>query len=140
VHTALEKKTVGLIRAGISNSPHPSQSMVLKALTDPDLARQHAEKRETLRARAAKVNEVLKNTKYKDAWTPYPFNSGYFMCVRLGGMDAERLRVHLLDRYQLGVIATSATDIRVAFSCLEVEQIEEVFDTIYKGWKDLRSG
>ena len=55
-------------------------------------------------------------------------------------MDAERLRVHLLDRYQLGVIATSTTDIRVAFSCLEVEQIEEVFDTIYKGWKDLRSG
>jgi len=140
VHTALEKKTVGLIRAGISNSPHPSQSMVLKALTDPDLARQHAEKKETLRARAAKVHEVLTNTKYKDAWTPYPFNSGYFMCVRLGEVDAERLRVHLLDRYQLGVIATSTTDIRVAFSCLEVEQIEEVFDTIYKGWKDLKSG
>jgi aspartate/methionine/tyrosine aminotransferase len=140
VHMALEKKTVGLIRAGISNSAHPSQSMVLEALADPDLARQRAEKKETLRARAAKVHEVLKKTEYKEALTPYPFNSGYFMCVRLNGVDAESLRVHLLDRYQLGVIATSATDIRIAFSCLEVEQIEEVFDLIYKGWKDLQSG
>ena len=140
VHAALEKKTVGLIRAGISNAPHPSQSMVLKTLTDPDLARQHGEKKETLRVRAARVSEVLKNPKYREALTPYPFNSGYFMCVRLSGLDAEKLRVHLLDQYQLGVIATSATDIRIAFSCLEVGQVEEVFDTIYKGWKDLTSG
>jgi hypothetical protein len=64
------------------------------------------------------------------------------MCVRLNDvdarLDAEKLRVHLLDKYQTGVIATDATDVRIAFSCLELGQIEEVFDTIHRGWKDLK--
>jgi aspartate/methionine/tyrosine aminotransferase len=138
VHAALEKKTTGMIRAGISNCPHPSQSIVLRALESPTFEAERAEKKEILRARAAKVHEVLKKKEYAEAWTPYPFNSGYFMCVRLNGVDAEKLRVHLLDRYQTGVIATDGTDIRVAFSCLEVGQIEEVFDTMYRAWRDLK--
>jgi aspartate/methionine/tyrosine aminotransferase len=137
VHAALEKKTVGVIRAGISNCPHPSQSIVLRALRDPGFVAEQAEKRKTLRARAARVHEVLRQEKFRDAWTPYPFNSGYFMCVRLKDADAEKLRVHLLDRYGIGVISTDATDIRVAFSCLEVDQIEEVFETLHRAWKDL---
>ena len=43
-------------------------------------------------------------------------------------MEAEPLRVHLLDAHQIGLIATANTDLRVAFSCLEVEQIEPLFD------------
>lgn len=137
VHDALEKKTIGAIRAGVSNCSHPSQSVVLKALQSPSFDSERAEKKETLRVRAQKVHEVLQKKEYAEAWTPYPFNSGYFMCVRLQGLDAEKLRVHLLDRYQVGVIATDSTDIRVAFSCLEVGEIEELFDTIYRGWRDL---
>lgn len=137
VHDALEKKTIGAIRAGVSNCSHPSQSVVLKALQSPTFDAEREEKKETLRVRAQRVHEVLQKKEYAEAWTPYPFNSGYFMCVRLQGLDAEKLRVHLLDRYQVGVIATDSTDIRVAFSCLEVDEIEEVFDTIYRGWRDL---
>ena len=37
----------------------------------------------------------------------YPFNSGYFMCVRLTGVEAETLRVHLLERHRPGLIATA---------------------------------
>ena len=48
-----------------------------------------------LKARARRVKEVLANPKYGDAWTPYPFNSGYFMCLRLRGVNAERVRVRL---------------------------------------------
>ena len=54
-------------------------------------------------------------------------------------MWTPRLSGHLLDKYQVGVIATDATDIRVAFSCVEVEQIEEVFDCMYSAWKDLKA-
>jgi aspartate/methionine/tyrosine aminotransferase len=82
VHGALEKKTIGAIRAGISNSPHPSQSVVLKALESPTFEAERAAKKEVLRARAARVHEVLRKPQYAEAWTPYPFNSGYFMCVR----------------------------------------------------------
>ena len=138
VYAALEKKTLGVIRAGVSSCPQPSQSVVLKALESPTFQAERAEKKEILRARAARVHEVLKQKEFAEAWTPYPFNSGYFMCVKLHGVDAEKLRLHLLDRHQTGVIATDGTDVRVAFSCLELDQIEPVFATIYQGWKDLR--
>jgi hypothetical protein len=38
----------------------------------------------------------------------------------------------------VGLIATSATDIRVAFSCLEIEQIEPLFEALHKAILELR--
>ena len=60
------------------------------------------------------------------------------MCVKLEGVDAERLRLHLLEHFGIGVIATSATDLRVAFSCLEVDQIEPLFEALHKAVQQLR--
>jgi aspartate/methionine/tyrosine aminotransferase len=138
IYQALEKKTGGLIRGGVSNAPHPSQSLLLKAMQNPEIGAQQQEKRDILRARALRVHEVLKDPKFADAFEPYPFNSGYFMCLELKNVDAEPLRVHLLDEYGLGTIATAKRDLRVAFSCLEIETLEEVYDTIYKGVCDLQ--
>ena len=42
--TALEKKTMGIIRAKISNCPHPSQTFVIEALQSPDFLSQKQEK------------------------------------------------------------------------------------------------
>jgi hypothetical protein len=42
-----------------------------------------------------------------------------------------------LHKYGLGVISIGKEDVRIAFSCLEVEQMQEVFDTIYRGVKEL---
>ena len=137
VHSALEKKVSGAIRAGVSNAPHHSQMIVLKAMESPEFKAEQAQKRAVLKARARKVAEVLKRPDFAKVWTPYPFNSGYFMCVKLHALEAEKLRLHLLDRYGLGVIASAKHDIRVAFSCLEEGQIAEVFDTIYRGALDL---
>lgn len=137
IYNALEKKTMGAIRGGISNCPHLSQTLVLKALESEDFAKEKKEKYEVMKARAIKVKEVLQNDKYKDAWTYYPFNAGYFMCVKLKTVNAEALRQHLLDQYGIGVISVGDTDIRVAFSCTEVEDIQELFDLIYQGVKDL---
>jgi len=136
---ALEKKTGGAIRAQISNCPHLSQSIVLKAMSLPDYNQQKREKYEIMKARAQKVKQVLSDEKYNSAWEPYPFNSGYFMCLRLKGIDAEELRKHLLDKYGVGVIALDESDIRIAFSCLEVEDIEDLFDTMLQAVKDLES-
>jgi len=138
VHEALEKKTIGAIRAGISNTPHPSQSVVLEALRSPEFEGERDAKRAILRARVARLHQILEKPKYGEAWTPYPFNSGYFMCVRLKDVDAEKLRLHLLDRHQVGVIATDPTDIRVAFSCVEEEDLEEVFDILHEAWRELK--
>jgi aspartate/methionine/tyrosine aminotransferase len=137
MYEALVKKLGGAIRGNISNCSTPGQNLVLKFLDDPELPREQAEKFRILAARALKVREVLANPRYADAWEPYPFNSGYFMCLRLKQAEAEKVRVHLLDKYQTGTIATGKTDLRIAFSSLEIESIPELFDIIYKAAKEV---
>jgi len=61
------------------------------------------------------------------------------MCLRLKTVEAEPLRVHLLDKYGIGLISLGKTDLRVAFSCLEKEDTEELFDTLLQAVKDLES-
>ncbi len=134
---ALEKKTIGAIRSGISNSPHPSQSIAYKALESPTFAQEKRQKYETLKARVLKIKQVLKNPKYSEVFSVYPFNSGYFMCIQVKTVEGEPLRKHLLSKYGLGVICMDKYDVRIAFSCLEVEQMEEVFETIYRAIKEL---
>ncbi len=76
--------------------------------------------------------------RFAESWEVYPFNSGYFMLVKVDGVDAEKLRLHLLDEHGVGLIATSATDIRVAFSCLEADDVEPLFEALHKAIQELR--
>ncbi|WP_300667320.1 aminotransferase class I/II-fold pyridoxal phosphate-dependent enzyme [Desulfoluna sp.] len=137
IYDALEKKTAGAVRGSISNASHLSQSIVLKAMQTPGYQESKEAKGEILKARANKVGEVSMDPRYADAWSVYPFNSGYFMCIRLTNTDAETLRIHLLDTYGVGLISLGETDLRVAFSCIDIQDIRELFDTIYKGVQDL---
>jgi len=137
VLTALEKKTMGIIRATISNCPHPGQTFVLEALRSPKFLEQKEEKYQVMKGRALQTKKVLDCGKFDDAWEYYPFNSGYFMCLKLKQVDAEKLRVHLLDKYGVGTISIGKTDLRIAFSCIAEEDIQELFDTIYKAVQDL---
>ena len=134
---ALEQKTKGIIRGTISSGSHISQTMILESLQSDEFEKEKQEKFNIMQGRANKTKEVLANEKFQSCWTYYPFNSGYFMCLKLHNVDAETLRLHLLDEYGVGVIASNKTDIRVAFSCVEEEDIEELFDFIYKGYQDL---
>jgi aspartate/methionine/tyrosine aminotransferase len=131
-HDALEQKTAGCIRGTVSNGPHLSQSILLRAMSDPEYAREKAEKFGVLRARAARVKQVLADPRYAAAWTPYPFNSGYFMCLRLKDLNAEAYRLRLLDRCGIGVIATAPTDVRVAYSCIEEEEVADLFERMFE--------
>jgi aspartate/methionine/tyrosine aminotransferase len=126
-YKALEDKTAGLIRAYVSNISNPGQSIVLKALADPDFRGQQAEKVALLRARAAVTARECRRPEYADCWDVYPFNSGYFMCLRLKEADADTVRVRLLDDHGVGTIALGKQDLRVAFSCLAEAQIPAVF-------------
>ncbi|CAM4115436.1 aminotransferase class I/II-fold pyridoxal phosphate-dependent enzyme [Paenibacillus alkaliterrae] len=135
--TALEQKTLGIIRATISSGPHPSQTFVLRALTSPDFESQKAEKYDIMKRRANRVKALLDSGRYGDVWGYYPFNSGYFMCLKLSHVSAEAVRVHLLNQYGIGTIALGETDLRVAFSCIEEEHLEELYDTIFKAVNEL---
>jgi aspartate/methionine/tyrosine aminotransferase len=137
VMNALEKKTMGIIRATISNCPHPSQTFVIEGLRSPNFIRQKEEKFKVMKGRALKTKEVLDSGKYDSCWEYYPFNSGYFMCLKLKEVDAEKLRVHLLEKYGVGTISIGSTDLRIAFSCIAEDDIQELFDIIYQAVKDL---
>lgn len=136
---ALEQKTLGTIRATISSGPHPSQTFVLRALKSPDFAKQKDQKFAIMKSRANKVKQLLDSGKYGSEWTYYPFNSGYFMCLKLLTADAETVRQRLLDGYGVGAIALGKTDLRVAFSCIEEPQLEDVFDRIHQAVLDVKA-
>ncbi|MFQ5513883.1 MAG: aminotransferase class I/II-fold pyridoxal phosphate-dependent enzyme [Myxococcota bacterium] len=136
--TALERKTMGAIRGAVSNSPNLSQSLVLAALRSASLDEERRQKYEILRARAARVREIVYRERYRESWSVYPFNAGYFMCIRVRGVEAEALRQHLLSRYGVGVISIGSSDIRIAFSCLEEAEVEPLFECIHTAIGELR--
>jgi aspartate/methionine/tyrosine aminotransferase len=136
-YDALERKTAGDVRANISNVSHLSQTIVAKSLASESFGKEAEVKFGIMKERANEVKKVLSDKKYDKVWDVYPFNSGYFMCLKLKTVDAEVLRVHLLDKYGVGTISIGKTDLRIAFSCIEKEDIKELFDIIYKGITDL---
>lgn len=138
VYTALEKKVGGLIRGTISKSSTPSQSLLVKAIRAVGYHDEKAENYQLLRDRYEEVKRVLSQSRFADAFSPYPFNSGYFLCLRVHGVDAEELRRRLLDSYGVGVISTGETDLRIAYSCLEKEQISDLFDILYTAVEEMR--
>ncbi|MGK0289785.1 MAG: aspartate/methionine/tyrosine aminotransferase [bacterium] len=137
LYTALEKKVMGIIRGTISNCPQASQSIIEKLLEDPDYSQNQHEKYLIMKGRANKTKEVLEQEKFAEHWTYYPFNSGYFMCLKLKNIDANTLRLHLLDQYGVGTISLGSTDLRVAFSCIEEGDIKELFELIFAACNDL---
>ena len=45
--------------------------------------------------------------------------------------------MHLLDHYGIGLISLGKQNLRVAFSCLEADDVDTLFETIYQGVKEL---
>ena len=135
---ALDEKARAEIRSAISNSPMLSQSLIEKALSLPSIAEERKQKLGVLEARAKEVNRVARDARYAGSWDVYPFNSGYFMLIKVNGVDAGKLREHLLDKHATGLITTSSTDLRIAFSCLELEQVAPLFETVHTAIQELR--
>ncbi len=138
VYDALERKTAGSVRGSISNASHLGQTIVLRSMRSENYIKEKEEKFRVLKNRAGRIKEVLSDSRYKDAWDVYPFNSGYFMCIRLKLVDSETLRLHLLEKYGVGLISIGERDMRIAFSCLEESEVPELFDIILQGVEDLK--
>jgi aspartate/methionine/tyrosine aminotransferase len=132
LYKALEDKTAGAIRGNISNGPHISQSLLLKAFTNPDYPSEKKEKYNTLKRRYEKVKEIFaEHPEYKEFFEPLPFNSGYFMCIKLTDRDPEKVRQILLDKYSTGIIALKDM-IRIAYSGTPYNLLDKLYSNIYK--------
>lgn len=140
LYGAIEKKAAGAIRSAISNCCHPTQSILMKAMSSDTFAAERQEKRAVLEERAKVVRQILSAPDYADLWEPYPFNAGYFMCLKLKGLDAETYRKYLLDKFGVGVIADGKRDIRVAFSAVEVDDLPALYDVLATAARELLNG
>jgi aspartate/methionine/tyrosine aminotransferase len=140
LYQALEKKVAGAIRSAVSNCSHVAQSILVKAMAGDSLAGEWQQKRAVLAARAKKVEAILSSPKYAELWEPYPFNAGYFMCLKLKNLDAETYRKHLLEKYGVGVIADGERDIRIAFSSVDEDQLEDLYTILAAAARELLDG
>jgi aspartate/methionine/tyrosine aminotransferase len=134
--SALEAKLGGAIRGNISNASNLGQSLLIAAYGDPHYEEEKTKKFETLKRRYQKVKEILQNhPEYNEIFTPLPFNSGYFMCVKIKTGNAEPIRQLLIRKYSTGIIALDDL-IRVAFSSTPLSMLERLFDNIYWAGKE----
>ena len=137
---ALEDKAAGNVRSGISNASSLGQHLALAAYADKGYARQKRQKYEVLRRRYMAIRRLLAdNPGYAEFFEPMPFNSGYFMCVKPRGVDAEDVRRHLVAKYSTGVIVLSGL-IRLAFSTVPMARLPELFANVAAAIADLREG
>jgi aspartate/methionine/tyrosine aminotransferase len=138
LYGALEAKTAGAVRGNISNAPNISQSLILEAYNSKSYGEQKQEKFDILRTRYDAVKEALKDDKYDDCFKALPYNSGYFMCVKIAdGIDGEALRHLLIQKYSIGIINLNNI-IRVAFAAVPATQMKNLFDGIYNACLELK--
>ena len=138
IYSAIEDKIAGSLRGNISNVPMLSQSLILKSLRSENYAAEKLEKFNILKKRFDKVEEILeKHVEYKSFFTPLPFNSGYFMCIKLNDLSSEDVRQVLLKDYSTGVIAIEDDIIRIAYSATPLKVIDKLFENIYNACKSL---
>lgn len=131
-YDALVKKLMAAIRSSVSCSSTPPQSLLLKAFQNPaQVEKEKAEFRAVLEKRYALVKKFT-TTHTSENITPLPFNSGYFMAFDTKKVNAETLRQKLLKERGIGTISIDSRTLRVAFSSLEEDKIDIVYQAIYE--------
>ena len=131
-YNALERKTMGLIRATISNASRPAQSLLMLGMRDGRYEADKAAAFELMRKRYLRVRNILKDNPPPPSLRPLPFNSGYFMCFRTEKPNAEEIRQKLLLEEGIGTISFDAHTLRVAFAMPDEEHLEEIYTTLFK--------
>ena len=135
---AFEAKAAGNVRSGISNVSSIGQHLAVAAYADRGYARQKREKYAVLKSRYAEIRRILKaHPEYSANFTPMPFNSGYFMCVKPVGVDAEKVRRHLVEKYSTGTIVLSGL-IRLAYSTIPKAKLATLFANVNAAIADLK--
>ena len=134
---AMTAKAAGNVRSGISNVSSIGQHMALAAYSNPAYSRQKKAKYLVLKRRYALIRKVLaQHPEYAKRFEVMPFNSGYFMCVKPKGVDAEAVRRHLIEKYSTGTIVLSGL-IRLAFATTPAAKLEKLFGNVAAAIGDL---
>ena len=123
----IEEKLSGLVRVSTSGAAQVSQTLILEAMKSAGYNEQKQRNFEILKDRALKVQQIANDSRYAELWDVYPNHAGYFLCLSLKSCNAETVRQILLNEHGIGTIALSDTELRVAYSCIDLTDIDEVF-------------
>ncbi|NCB00883.1 MAG: aminotransferase class I/II-fold pyridoxal phosphate-dependent enzyme [Spirochaetia bacterium] len=130
-YEALVKKTMGAIRGDVSSCSKPAQSILFAAMQSPTYLEEKKAGVEKMRVRYNLLKKSLAAYRGNEYLTPLPFNSGYFMSFTCKG-DAEKLRLYLLDKYEVGTISIKNSFLRLAFSSTDLGDIEDLLRIVYQ--------
>lgn len=137
LYETLEAKTAGAVRGNISNISNLSQSLLLKAYQSDNYETQKQEKYTILKSRYSALKKSLESHDLGKYYVCLPYNSGYFMCIRVHkNIEGEKLRQLLLEKYSTGVIVFGDI-IRIAYSAVPESKIDTLVQNIYNACVDL---
>ncbi|UCF96741.1 MAG: aminotransferase class I/II-fold pyridoxal phosphate-dependent enzyme [Spirochaetaceae bacterium] len=132
---ALSQKVLGAVRSSISNSSTLGQNLLMRGMQAPNYEEEKQRMFGILEARYRRSREIL--NKLEGPLRVLPFNSGYFLCFDTGGVSAERLRQRLLRSDGIGTISIQDRYLRVAYSSVDLENLEELYGTIMRRASEL---
>ncbi|NCD05174.1 MAG: aminotransferase class I/II-fold pyridoxal phosphate-dependent enzyme [Spirochaetia bacterium] len=136
-YDAFNKKVLSSIRSSVSNCSKPSQSLLIKALSNKEAYNKGKEEaRKEMELRYRLIKDKLKEKEAIDYFKPLAFNSGYFLSFECKG-DVEELRLYLLEKYNIGAINIMNKVFRVAYCSVDTENLSDLFDIIYKAAGEL---
>lgn len=131
-YVALNKKLGGAVRGSISNSSRPAQSVLLKALQTEGYFEEKAKYEKELYERYQTVRKIVDRNNGSSPLKALPFNSGYFMSFEFVGGNAEELRQKLLMDRGIGTISIKERYLRVAYSSVDNQHLEDLYQQIYE--------
>lgn len=135
---ALESKVKHLVRAGIGSPVAASQVAVLSALESGGVAEEVEAVRRTLAGRYRALREALGGCD-PALLAPLPCNAGCFALVALGpeartaGLTADRVRRHLLEAEDTGLVAVGEEYLRIAHCSVAEEDLPELVRRLERG-------
>ncbi len=135
-YEAFEKKLTGSIRASISNSNTLGQSLLVRLLEHPEYRKQKEAQREEMLARFSAMQQAIASMPGETPLRALPCNSGYFVSFDCQKLDAEELRLALLDR-GIGTISIQNRYLRVAFASVDRDEIESLFGEVFETAREL---
>ncbi len=135
--SVLEKKTMGSIRSTVSTCSTISQNIILKGMRSITYHQEKAAVAAKMKGRYMQVRRAVDAMPDDVPLIALPFNSGYFMTFVVKKIGAENLRKYLLEHYGIGTISIGEKYLRVAFSSVDINNIHDLFGSIFKAAKEL---
>ncbi len=130
-YEVLVQKTIGILRSQISSCCTLTQNILYKLLNDDKLQKEKQRVFDLMKTRYEVVRKALEKYKNDDILTPIPYNSGYFLTLE-SKVDPNKLRMSLLENQQVGIISIKDKYVRIAFSSVDIDNIEPLVDLLYK--------